>query len=136
MCSRVVDIGSLLVHFRVFGEQWVVDLLQQTTTLMDSKGRWNSISALSRCLGKVDYTTLLVHCYNVGTTGHWNAILALPYGWAVIHGTLLQSIGHWNSFGPLPHCWGAFGSVTSYVHCHTIWSQWPPYTATLPGRKR
>ena len=118
--------------------QWVVQLLQCTTTPPGGGGQWSSYNARAPQLGgrgvlprrqslpKERYShNALPHC--LGAVGS-----ATP----AMHCLTALGSGQWNSCQALPHCPGAVGSATPAMHCLTAWGQWAvqlrQYTASLP----
>ena len=53
--------------------QWVVQLLQCTTSLPWGSGQWNSCNALPHCLGAVGSGPLAMHCLTVWGSGQCNS---------------------------------------------------------------
>ena len=111
--------------------QWVVQILQCTTSLPGGSGhcnscntlphclgggrQCNSFNALPRCLGAVGSATCAMHCLTA--LGQWAAELlqctaSLPGG-----------SGQCNSCNALPHCRGAVGGATLATHCLTAWGR-------------
>ena len=122
--------GPLSIHCCTTREQWVVGLLECTTTLLVSSGhgnpsvhrhtaggsgQWTSFSTLPHCLCAVGNGTPFVH--RLTACGHWALALlwhaaSLPWGSA-----------KWNSFFSLPHCGGAVGTGTTFAYYHTVGAQ-------------
>ena len=62
----VVGCGTLAVHYRPAGEQWVRDPLQYTAILLGSGGQWGSHSTLPHCWGALGSVFALAHRLTAG----------------------------------------------------------------------
>ena len=71
-CWEVVGSGTPSVHCHTAAEQWAVDPLQYTATLLESSQQWISFGTLPHCWGTVDH---LLH-----SAGELWAVDLLPRG--------------------------------------------------------
>ena len=121
--------------------QWVVELLQCTTSLPAERvvavlqctasvrwgsGRWKSRNALPDYLWSVGKGILAMHCH--AARGLW-AVQLLQCTFSLRGG-----IGQWNASNALPHCLGVVGSVTPTMHRPTARGRWVvPHCLRAPG---